>query len=182
MCKKRRETTFHKAGQENGNGRWSAAFWKTVQDGAVTYRHSVGELRQARTDQRWSVNFVGSAQLRPKQENACWWLSQRAFRCFTVRLHSSSQMVVKECKIKRNRVPLFPVYDPCFSILLFSYINPFIMFNSKNACAFNCHVHAKISQRVCPTFPTISIDILSEIYIESKFLHHQSVAYSACKF
>lgn len=40
-------------------------------------------------------------------------------------------MVVKECKIKRNRVPLFPVYDPCFSILLFSYINPFIMFNSK---------------------------------------------------
>ena len=117
-----------------------------------------------------------------KQENACWWLSQRAFRCFTVRLHSSSQMVVKECKIKRNRVPLFPVYDPCFSILLFSYINPFIMFNSKNACAFNCHVHAKISQRVCPTFPTISIDILSEIYIESKFLHHQSVAYSACKF
>ena len=42
-------------------------------------------------------------------------------------------MVVKECKIKRNRVPLFPVYDPCFSILLFSYINPFIMFNSKNA-------------------------------------------------
>ena len=97
-------------------------------------------------------------------------------------LHSSGQMVVKECKIKRNRVPLFPVYDPCFSILLFSYINPFIMFNSKNACAFNCHVHAKISQRVCPTFPTISIDILSEIYIESKFLHHQSVAYSACKF
>lgn len=155
---------------------------KPMPASVVTYRHSVGELRQARTDQRWSVNFVGSAQLRPKQENACWWLSQRAFRCFTVRLHSSSQMVVKECKIKRNRVPLFPVYDPCFSILLFSYINPFIMFNSKNACAFNCHVHAKISQRVCPTFPTISIDILSEIYIESKFLHHQSVAYSACKF
>ena len=142
----------------------------------------VGELRHGSATRRRNVNSVGSAQRFPKQEKAHCWLSQQAFRCFTVRLHSSSQMVVKECKIKRNRVPLFPVYDPCFSILLFSYINPFIMFNSKNACAFNCHVHAKISQRVCPTFPTISIDILSEIYIESKFLHHQSVAYSACKF
>lgn len=52
MCKKRRETTFYKARQENRNGRCNAAFWKSIQDSAVTYRHSVGELRQARTDQR----------------------------------------------------------------------------------------------------------------------------------
>ena len=52
MCNKRRETTFYKARQENRNGRCNAAFWKSIQDSAVTYRHSVGELRQARTDQR----------------------------------------------------------------------------------------------------------------------------------
>ena len=46
MCKKRRETTFYKAGQENRNGRCNAAFWKSIQDSAVTYRHSVGELRR----------------------------------------------------------------------------------------------------------------------------------------
>ena len=52
MCKKRRETTFRKAGQEDKNKRWNDAFWKAIQDSVVTYRHSVGELRQARTDQR----------------------------------------------------------------------------------------------------------------------------------
>lgn len=52
MCKKRRETTFYKAGQENRNGRCNAAFWKSIQDSAVTYRHSVGELRQDGIDRR----------------------------------------------------------------------------------------------------------------------------------
>lgn len=46
MCKKRREATFYKAGQESRNGRCNAAFWKSIQDSAVTYRHSVGVLRQ----------------------------------------------------------------------------------------------------------------------------------------
>ena len=52
MCKKRRETTFRKAGKEDKNKRWNDVFRETIQDSAVTYRHSVGELRQARTDQR----------------------------------------------------------------------------------------------------------------------------------
>ena len=76
MCKKRRETTFYKAGQENRNGRCNAAFWKSIQDSAVTYRHSVGELRQGGIDWRWNVNYVGSAQWPPKQEKAHCWLSQ----------------------------------------------------------------------------------------------------------
>lgn len=63
MCKKRRETTFYKAGQENRNGRCNAAFWKSIQDSAVTYRHSVGELRHGSIDRRYTVNFVGSASL-----------------------------------------------------------------------------------------------------------------------
>ena len=82
MCEKWRETTFHKAGQENGNVRWNAAFWKTVQDSAVTYRHSVGELRQGGIDRRWNVKFIGSAQLSPKREKAHCWLSQQAFPAF----------------------------------------------------------------------------------------------------
>ena len=76
MCKKRRETTFYKAGQENRNGRCNAAFWKSIQDSAVTYRHSVGELRQGGIDWRWNVNYVGSAQLPMKPEKAHCWLSQ----------------------------------------------------------------------------------------------------------
>ena len=82
MCKKRRETTFYKAGQENRNGRCNAAFWKSIQDSAVTYRHSVGELRQDGIDWRWNVNFVCSAHLPPKQEKARCWLSQQAFSAF----------------------------------------------------------------------------------------------------
>ena len=76
MCKKRHETTFYKAGQENRNGRCNAAFWKSIQDSAVTYRHSVGELRQGGIDWRWNVNYVGFAQWPPKQEKAHCWLSQ----------------------------------------------------------------------------------------------------------
>ena len=82
MCKKRRETTFYKAGQENRNGRCNAAFWKSIQDSAVTYRHSVGELRQDGTTGRRNVSFVGSAHLLPKQEKACCRLSQQAFSAF----------------------------------------------------------------------------------------------------
>lgn len=52
MCKKRRETTCRKAGQEDKNKRWSDAFLKAIQDGAVTYRHSVRELRQDGIDWR----------------------------------------------------------------------------------------------------------------------------------
>ena len=62
MCEKRHETTIHKAGQEDKNKRWNDAFWKAIQDSAVTYRHSVGELRQDCIDRRYTVNFVGSAQ------------------------------------------------------------------------------------------------------------------------
>ena len=57
-------------------------FEKTIQDSAVTYRHSVGELRQDGIDWRWNANFVGSAHLPPKQEKACCWLSQQAFPVF----------------------------------------------------------------------------------------------------
>ena len=52
MCKKRREATFRKAGQEDKNKRWNNVFWKAVPDSAVTYRHSVGELRQGGTNRR----------------------------------------------------------------------------------------------------------------------------------
>ena len=52
MCEKRHETTIHKAGQEDKNKRWNDAFWKAIQDSAVTYRHSVGELRQDGIDRR----------------------------------------------------------------------------------------------------------------------------------
>ena len=52
MCKKRREATFRKAGQEDKNKRWNDAFWKAIPDSAVTYRHSVGELRQDGIDRR----------------------------------------------------------------------------------------------------------------------------------
>ena len=55
----------------------------------------VGELRQDGIDRRRNVKFVGSVQLSPKREKAHCWLSQQAFRHFTVRLHSSGQMVVK---------------------------------------------------------------------------------------
>lgn len=41
-------------------------FCETVLDSVVTYRHSVGELRQGSIDRRYTVNFVGSAQLTPK--------------------------------------------------------------------------------------------------------------------
>ena len=82
MCKKRRETTFRKAGQEDKNKRWNDAFLETIQDSAVTYRHSVGELRHGSIDRRYTVNFVGSAHLPPKQEKACCRLSQQAFSVF----------------------------------------------------------------------------------------------------
>lgn len=75
MCKKRRETTFYKARQENRNRRCDAAFWKSIQDSAVTYRHSVGELRQDGIDRRRNVKFVGSVQLSPKREKAHCWLA-----------------------------------------------------------------------------------------------------------
>lgn len=52
MCKKRRETTFRKAGQEDKNKRWNDAFWETIQDSAVAYRHSVGKLRQDGVNRR----------------------------------------------------------------------------------------------------------------------------------
>ena len=42
----------------------------------------VGELRQDGIDWRWNVNFVGYAQLPPKQEKARWWLLQQAFSAF----------------------------------------------------------------------------------------------------
>ena len=63
MCKKRRETTFYKVGQENRNGRCNAAFWKSIQDSAVTYRHSVGELRRGTQFDDTLRFFVGSAPL-----------------------------------------------------------------------------------------------------------------------
>ena len=71
MCKKRCETTFRITGQEDKNKRWNDEFWEAMQDSAVTYRHSVGELRQDGVDRRCSVNFVGSAQLHLKLEKAC---------------------------------------------------------------------------------------------------------------
>lgn len=52
MCKKRRETTFRKAGKEDKNKRWNDVFRETIQDSAVTYRHSVGELRHGSIDWR----------------------------------------------------------------------------------------------------------------------------------
>ena len=82
MCKKRCETTFRITGQEDKNKRWNDEFWEAVQDSAVTYRHSVGELRQDGIDWRWNVNFVGYAHLPPKQEKACCWLSQQALSAF----------------------------------------------------------------------------------------------------
>ena len=42
----------------------------------------VGELRQDSIDRRYTVNFVGSAHLPPKQEKARCWLSQQAFLAF----------------------------------------------------------------------------------------------------
>lgn len=42
----------------------------------VTYRYSVGELRQGGIDWRCNVNYVCSAQWPPKQEKAHCWLSQ----------------------------------------------------------------------------------------------------------
>lgn len=63
MCKKRREATFYKAGQESRNGRCNAAFWKSIQDSAVTYRHSVGELRHSAQFDDILHFFVGSALL-----------------------------------------------------------------------------------------------------------------------
>ena len=42
----------------------------------------VGELRQGSVDWRYTVNFVGSAHLPPKQEKACCRLSQQAFSAF----------------------------------------------------------------------------------------------------
>ena len=42
----------------------------------------VGELRQGSIDRRYTVNFVGSAHLPPKQEKARCWLSQQAFLAF----------------------------------------------------------------------------------------------------
>ena len=80
-------------------------FEKTIQDSAVTYRHSVGELRQGGIDWRRNVKFVGSVQLSPKREKAHCWLSQQAFRHFTVRLHSSGQMVVKNRGHATRRAP-----------------------------------------------------------------------------
>ena len=52
MYEKRHETAIHKAGQEDENKRWNGTFWKAVQDSAVTYRHSVGELRHGNVDRR----------------------------------------------------------------------------------------------------------------------------------
>lgn len=57
-------------------------FNKSVLDSVVTYRHSVGELRHGSIDRRYTVNFVGSAHLPPKQEKACCRLSQQAFSAF----------------------------------------------------------------------------------------------------
>ena len=80
-------------------------FKKTIQDSAVTYRHSVGELRQGGIARRRNVKFVGSVQLSPKREKAYCWLSQQAFRHFTVQLHSSGQMVVKNRGHATRRPP-----------------------------------------------------------------------------
>lgn len=52
MCKKRCETTFRITGQEDKNKRWNDEFLEAMQDSAVTYRHSVGELRQDGVDRR----------------------------------------------------------------------------------------------------------------------------------
>ena len=52
MCKKRCETTFRITGQEDKNKRWNDEFWEAMQDSAVTYRHSVGKLRQDGVDRR----------------------------------------------------------------------------------------------------------------------------------
>ena len=64
MCEKRRETTFYKARQENRNGRCNAAFLKPIQDSAVTYRYSVGELRRSTQFDDALRFFVGSAMPR----------------------------------------------------------------------------------------------------------------------
>ena len=69
-------------------------FGKPMPASVVTYRHSVGELRQGSVTGRRNVNFVGSAQLTQKQEKAHCWLSQQAFWYFAVPRHSSGQMVV----------------------------------------------------------------------------------------
>ena len=64
MCKKRCETTFRITGQEDKNKRWNDEFWEAMQDSAVTYRHSVGELRRGTQFDDTLRFFVGSALLR----------------------------------------------------------------------------------------------------------------------